>query len=294
MNKNLLALFLVLCVCVAPRPILAQVSGNIAYSKQRKASQGIRQHAHQVYLNDSSLIIQARVLLNAPADAWVAVLGIQDEGGDPNDCRAKMQLGLDMFLKELQAMGFKEEDYYVDFVTQNRIYDYEVSGSVAYERLSGFELKKNLSIRLKSEKQIEEIMIKAAEVGIYDLIKVDYLIQDLSTIKKRLFEEAMQVIEDKKRRYVQKTALKLAERCQVYLENYGSQAPAQAYSSYQAYESGNANTSHYSSKVRARKMSTFFYDPIGMGSYDKVIEPVLLKPALQFTYELQMKYDILN
>jgi hypothetical protein len=41
-----------------------------------------------------------------------------------------------------------------------------------------------------------------------------------------------------------------------------------------------------------RKSRTFYYNPLTADGFDRVIEPVVLEPAVQFTLYLKLKYEI--
>src|SRR5205814_823119 len=70
-----------------------------------------------------------------------------------------------------------------DFVAQNRIYGYELAANVATERVTGFEVKENVSIRCHTQAEVDALIESAAKNGIYDLIKVDYVVTDLQAAR---------------------------------------------------------------------------------------------------------------
>ena len=41
-----------------------------------------------------------------------------------------------------------------------------------------------------------------------------------------------------------------------------------------------------------RKSRTFYYNPLTADGFDRVIEPVILEPVVQFTLYLKLKYEI--
>ena len=81
-------------------------------------------------------------------------------------------------LGELKQLGIGGDDVYVDFAAQNKIYGYQVTGSIAKERLVGFELKKNVAVHYKDKLLLDKLVIAASKAKIFDLIKVDYLVRD--------------------------------------------------------------------------------------------------------------------
>ena len=97
----------------------------------------------------------------------------------------------------MSALNLQPGDIYVDFVTQNPVYEYDAQGKTAKENLAGYQTKKNISVRFKTESALRQITNAANRAGIYDLIKVDYVIGSQQDLKMRLMEEASKVIKRK-------------------------------------------------------------------------------------------------
>lgn len=280
---------------ITSNEVFGQASGNVAYNKKYYQNLKTAGTAHKVYLSDSTMLVEAKVLLNMLADEYVAIFGVAEEGKTVSECSNKIDKRINNFISAIKKLGIGTKDFYVDFITQNRIYDYEISGNNAYEKLVGFELKKNISIHFKNKDLIDKLTITASKFEIYDLIKVDYIVSDIPKVKSRLFEEATKVINSKKTLYISLTKIKLLPQSQVYYENYASYAPSDLYGSYTAYESGGVSSSYYKSKtttVHKRKMKTFYFKPIDQSGFDLVINPVIIEPVVQFTYILQVKFEI--
>ena len=84
----------------------------------------------------------------------------------------------------------KDADLFVDFVAQNKTYGFELAGDVVREKLVGFELKKNVSIRYADHALIDKLLAAAAKAEVFDLVKVDYIVKDVEAVNDRLMEEA--------------------------------------------------------------------------------------------------------
>jgi hypothetical protein len=76
------------------------------------------------------------ILLNARAAQHVAVFGLSQEGRTLQECNQKVDTQVKDFVTQPTALGIKSEDVAVDYVAQNRIYDYEVAGDTATEKLT--------------------------------------------------------------------------------------------------------------------------------------------------------------
>ncbi|HEV2473298.1 MAG TPA: SIMPL domain-containing protein [Chthonomonadales bacterium] len=295
------AVIALLLLTVPASMCAAQVAGNVAYgqaSGRAQAEQNERAKRvigkEDVPPTSTSLFIDAHVLMNVRASEYVAVFGVQVEAATPAECGAKMDAAVGRFRRDLAQAGIPPAAVYVDYIAQNRIYDYKVTDNVAKEELSGFELKKNISVRYTNSALLDNLVLLAARSQIYDLIKVDYIVPDTQSVRTRLFAEAVRVILRKSADYrLLGTAVKGPP--QVYADRSSTYFPTRMYDSYTAYESGDVNAGYYAQKFvvqNARKSSTFYFNPLDASGFDSVINPVVMEPVVQFTLYLKMRYGI--
>jgi uncharacterized protein YggE len=285
-------LFFVNSIC------FAQESGNQIYGNQ-----GYQQNKRTPTFGEGNLMsngngnfqIEASVLLNLKPDSFVAVFGVAQEAKTADDSNNKVNRQVDDFLKNLSSLIITKNDVYVDFITQNKIYDFEIKGDVAEQYLSGFETKKTVAVKYKTRDSFEKILEAATKAQIFDLIKVDYIVSDFDAVKEKLFDEATKVVKQKEARY--KNAFDMTMKSVgLAIEKYDAFYPAERYQGYQAFESGAAKTTDYRNirtTVTLRKSSTFFYEPLNGNKFDKVINPTGIEPTVQFTVYLQVQYRLL-
>jgi uncharacterized protein YggE len=285
-------LFFVNSIC------FAQESGNQIYGNQ-----GYQQNKRTPTFGEGNLMsngngnfqIEASVLLNLKPDSFVAVFGVAQEAKTADDSNNKVNQQVDDFLKNLSSLTITKNDVYVDFITQNKIYDFEIKGDVAEQYLSGFETKKTVAVKYKTRDSFEKILAAATKAQIFDLIKVDYIVSDFDAVKEKLFDEATKVVKQKEARY--KNAFDMTMKSVgLAIEKYDAFYPAERYQGYQAFESGAAKTTDYRNirtTVTLRKSSTFFYEPLNGNKFDKVINPIGIEPTVQFTVYLQVQYRLL-
>jgi len=287
-------LFFVNSIC------LAQEAGNRIYGNR-----GNSQNKRQPVLNTGNLrsenerldyAIEASVLLNLKPDSFVAVFGVAQEAVNAEESNNKVNLQIDGFTKNLSGLGISKNDIYIDFITQNRVYDFEVAGDVAKQILAGFETKKTVAVKYKDRESFEKLLTAATKAQIFDLIKVDYIVGDFDSVRDRLFDEAVKVVKNKEAKY--KTAFGAdIKSIGLAVERYDAFYPAERYEGYQAFESGSATTTNYTDTktfVYLRKSTTFFYEPLVGTGFDKVINPVGIEPTVQFTLHLRVDYDLLR
>lgn len=274
----------------------AQESGNRIYGNQGYYNQSRRQPATNTGNLTSSnytfqYSIESSVLMNMKPDAFVAVFGISDEAPTAAASNDKVNNKIDAFTRALSGLGVSKTDLFVDFITQNRVYDYTADGSAVTEKFSGFETKKTIAVRYKNRDLFEKLVTAAAGLQIFDLIKVDYIVSDFDAVKTRLFDEAVKIIKAKETKYVNSFGTKLIP-VGLANERYDAVYPSESYQRYQAFESGEATTNYnYGTKVIKRKSFTFYYEPLIGDKFDTMINPVGIEPLVQFTLYLRMDYD---
>ncbi len=286
---------LILLVLICAGNSFAQESGNAVYGNTRRKNTGVATgNLYGVEPKDSviSTFLEANVLMNVKADEYLAVFGVAQEGPTLLDCNKKIDLQIAEFTKSLQELGVAGADVFVDFVTQNRIYDFTVAAgsSTAREKATGFEVKKNILVHYKDRGMLEKMLIAASKSSIFDLIKVDYIVNDTATLRERLFEEASKIIKKKEERYSRQLGIK-PHSFVVALEKYDMFFPSEMYNSYAAYETGSVNSGRDMRVVEKRKSKTFYYNPLDESEFDQVINPLVLEPVVQFTLFLKVKCE---
>lgn len=287
-------LFFVNSVCSA------QDAGNRVYGN-RNSQNNKRQPA----MNSDNLrtgndridyAIEANVLLNLKPDSFVTVFGVAQEAKNAEESNNKVNLQIDGFLKNLSGLGISKNDIYIDFITQNRVYDFEVAGDIARQILAGFETKKTVAVKYKDRESFEKVLTAATKTQIFDLIKVDYIVGDFDSVRDRLFDEAVKVVKKKEAKYKESFGADI-KSIGLAIEKYDAFYPAERYESYQAFESGSATTTNYRDSktyINLRKSATFFYEPLNGIGFDKVINPIGIEPTVQFTLHLRVDYDLLR
>lgn len=281
----------------------AQASGSVGYAQggSGKARAEQSERAKRVVSKDEapptekSMFVEASVLINMRADEHVAVFGVAVECPAVPECTQKMDATVAAFTSELRALGVRPEETFVDFASQNKIYGFVVEGAGAREKLVGFELKKNVAVRYKDRALLDRLVVAASKAKIYDLIKVDYVVTDTSAVQARLAEEAARVVREKAARYERLLGVKLLPAAQVYADRQSIYYPTELYDSYVAYEAEDIEADENRRKIviqRARKSRTFFFNALDADGFDRVVNPVVIEPVVQFTLYLKVRHDI--
>ena len=284
-------LILALIVMHTPSALLAQNAGNMVYGAPKVQSTGVTTGDLFAVEPRGSVpvsFIEANVLMNLKADQYQAVFALAQEGPTLLEGNEKLAAQTREFIASLEGLGLKHADIFVDFISQNRVYDFTVADNVARENLSGFEVKKNVIVRYGDPALLEKMLAAAGKSAIFDLVKVDYIVSDLAAARAQLRDEAAKIVKQKETSYRRLFGLTMRP-ASVYQEKYNAFYPADMYKSYTAYESGNAD--NYNMRVvRNRKTSTFYYSPLDPAGFDAVINPAGVEPVVQITCYLKIRY----
>jgi len=277
-------------------PVFGQESGNRIYGNNGYYQQKGHLQINTGVLGNSNegYSIEASVLTSLKPDAFVVVFGVNEAGSNAAASNEKVNAKIANLIQRVKALGIDSNNVFIDFITQNRVYDYSVSGSQATESLTGFETKKTVAIRYKNRELFERIVSAATDARIFDLIKVDYIVSDFDAVRAGLFDAAVKVLKGKEQKYANALGVTLGA-VGLSIEKYDVTYPSEAYQRYQAYETGDATVTNYqgtSSKVVQRKSFTFFYEPVHASSFDSVLVPVGLEPAVQYSIYLRMQYQV--
>ena len=273
--------------------VFGQVSGNQIYNNP--STQPTPPRTQSSYLtaaesNSTDVVqvyfLESSVLMNLKAGSFNAVFGVSQEGKTATESEQKVDSQIDRFLGSLGSLALQQGDTYVDFITQNPVYEYDAQGKTAKENLVGYQTKKNVSIRFKTESALRQITNAANQTGIYDLIKVDYVIANQADLKMRMLEEASKVIK-RKEEMGNLLGIKL-KPVAIVQQNFQVLMPGDLYRTYAAYESG--ETSGFKKVVEKRKPTTSYYQALDPNDYDVSINSIGLEPIVQCTFYLKVKY----
>ena len=283
---------LIAAVMLMPVFVLGQEAGNRAYGTARRKpmiNSGVLS-APAPDGKSTVYFVEANVLMNVKPDSYVAVLGVVQEAPTAVESNAKTDAAISQFVGDIDRLGIRRGDTFVDFITQNKVYDYVTNGSTTTEKFSGFETKKNVEVRYRDRDLLEKILAAASKAAIYDLIEVDYTVGDIKSVHTRLYDEAVKAIKQKQASYENSFGVKMSPT-NLANEKYDSFYPAELYSNYQAYEAGNTYGDYNNRVIQARKTRTFFYAPVNASDFDAVIDPIGIEPMVQFTLYLKMQYE---
>ncbi|MEM6722407.1 MAG: SIMPL domain-containing protein [Bacteroidota bacterium] len=273
-----------------------QISGNQVYRKNNQSYTPKPQTQNNIRTTDSTLIVTAAVLLNESADYYELHLGVKETADNVPECNQKINARIAAVVEALNKMGVKDKSIYVDFISETKLYDFDIKDRVATEYLVGYEVRKNLIVQINDLERIDEIMVVCSEASIYDIIKVEYYIRDQEKIYDELFNEAAKIVDRRKARYERFSSIPLTGKSRIISDEFRVYHPKNNYQQYQeAFSNGTVVTSYSSGFVKKEiaKDKTFYYEGLRNNlPADKVIDRVAPKVGLQFYLELKIRYEL--
>lgn len=276
------------------------MSGNRVYRDQNSYENNRLQisDVKSFYATDSTMVINVNVLVNKRADQLKITLGLNEEAESPKKAIEKMNIRIQNFIKSLESLGIKREDFYIDFISQTKVYDVCISEDkkLISEKIKGFEIKKNIIIKTNDHSKIEKIINEASDYQIYDIIKIDYLNVDLEKIHQNLMTEANKIAEWKKEEYFKRFKKEIIGTPTMN-SSFNYIFPSSQYQQYTAYESSDFDLirGSYNNDLMIKKMErkgkTFYYEGTSYNGFDKVINNEDPEIGIQYIINMSIKYE---
>lgn len=285
-----------------PACVWAQASGNERYNELNRTAGNSYKAPTMLNDNPPQAIIYSQdfaditvnVLYNAKPDHLVAIFNFVQIGENIAEINSLSNERINGFKEGLLKMGVKPEQIFIDMVSFVPMYEVEVEKKLFSKNYSevpkGFELQKNIHIAFADEGKLNEIVTIASKYEIYDLVKVDYVVNDNASIYAKMQEEALTLALAKIERY-KKMGVALQNSNRLVAENKQVHQPNTRYVGYQAYslhsiegkKKGNITIQ------QARKPTSLYYNKVSENAFDKVINPLVLNPVVQYAYTLTVR-----
>lgn len=291
---------LILCTLAAVSTSLtAQVSGNYNYRVNSD------RYVDQLRSSQSSLAnleahdyhtFKVNGLFNVEADSYLAIFTITQLGQNQAEADQLVRRKTDSIKAALTEMG-AEVEVYVDMISFLPVYEVEVTKKLfsedTYNEIpKGFELKKNLHFRYKDPAVLDELVTQCAAREIYDLVRVDYFIDDIEAKKAEMIAKAEAILMKNIARRKRLQGDDFSNLRAQIAEGFKMTYPFEQYETYTAYCSNSFNLRKQGTEVVQQTQTTSeFYRPILANHYDFVINPAILEPVVQIEYEIVIRYS---
>lgn len=281
----------------------AQGSNELYGNNQKYNSTGYQLNNgeyQRVFQNKNEAVYRIKILNNVKTDAYMVTFGLNQEASTVKECNAKINQRIDGFKSVAKKLGIKEDEIYIDFITQNKIYDYESETQGSQIKVNqvdaGFEIKKNVILRFSNQISFDDLVEKASDFDIHNIIKIDYVNLNADKIYDQMFEEAQKLVQIRKNQ-MSKHIDEGAEDVPTIQVSFAVISPTSQYKSFQAFETSElsySNNSRYSDKhvlrQEERKSKTFYYDGLNPQGYDKIMNANMPFVGMQYVMEVTMTY----
>ena len=206
--------FSVLLIFTCTLSICAQHKGNYnQISRQNVLHSGnatiynptVQQQINKVLNPSTHVFIDVKALQNVEATTYTAIFNISQIGPTADSTNLLINQRIDKIKNQLKSIGITDDDFAVDVISFVPNYEIEVQKklfSKTYTEVpNGFELQQNLHIQFTKTNQFETILTACANSEIYNLVKVDYYIENIAEVYKNLQTKLLKLIEEKKAYY---------------------------------------------------------------------------------------------
>ncbi len=243
---------------------------------------------------NSTIVIDVRALQNVKATSYTAIFNVSQIGETAQITNQLLSKRINNIREELAQYDILEKDIAIDVISFVPVYEVEVTKklfSKTYTEVpKGFELQQNIHIQFTKTQQFENILTACAKNEIYNLVKVDYFIENIAEVYKNLQNKLLTLITDKKEYY---SALGFV------LDNYNATMadqkycyfPKDFYQNYQAFNSISFQALKQDKGVtEAKKQTSYYYQPLSYENYDIVVNPSILEPVVQIGMEIKLYF----
>lgn len=299
-----LAVWLSLFLC---NHLLAQHKGNYNQitediSRQNILSSGnatiynptVAQQLNKTLHASNVLTVDVRALQNVSATTYTAIFNVSQIGASAEQANELMRARIDSIRYRLNTLGINPKHMVIDVISFVPIYEVEVTKklfSKTYTEVpKGFELQQNIHIQFTKTNQFEAILEACAKSEVYNLVKVDYYIDNIQAVYKNQQDELLKHIDDKKA-YYKILGFDLTDYDVAIADDKYCYFPKDFYQSYQAYNSISIEALEKNKGVTtAKKQTSYYYQPLTYENYDVVINPSILEPVVQIGMNIKLVF----
>lgn len=247
-------------------------------------------------IQGNMLVLEVNAMMNAVADNYLAIFHITQLGQSAEEADSLMNTRVARMLTRAKTFGVKESDFFADMLSFLPVYEYEATRklfSTTYQEIpAGFEIQKNIHIRFSDARILDKLVTAAAKEEIYDLVKVDYFVDQQSACYDTLRQVATKLLQRKLDNFA-KLGLLLEESHRTGAEQNGAYFPLDRYTTYQARTQTSLNSRRKGQVVNdVRRPTTHFYNKVPYGNFDIVLHADITEPPVQYTYNLVVQCQL--
>lgn len=291
-------LFFVLMILLA-HSSFSQAMGNLWYNSNQRVFVQQRDQIPKAQMPTNVLAVEVNAMMNVEADSYLAIFHLIQLGQSAKEADSLINGRIDRFRRTLIREGIAtREDFFPDMLSFVPVYEIDtVRKLFSKEYIEvpvGFEIQKNLHIRFKDARVLDRIVSEAVKEQIYDLIKVEYFVQNQEEVYAELRKQAQELMKEKIDNYEELGMILEGSHIRG-AEKTGAIFPLERYQSYrtQAQVSlGVAQKGKRKHRKDIRRPTTLYYNKIAYSEFDIVLNASITEPPVQYTYNITLHLEL--
>lgn len=287
-----LRLFLVATTTSFALSARPQAMGNLMYEQNSRIFFQQAEQPVKATVQGNMLVLEVNAMMNMKADSYLAIFHLSQLGQSAEEADSLMNERIDGFIRRVKKEGVKEADLFADMLSFVPVYEIETTKklfSKTYQEVpAGFEIQKNIHVKFRDARILDKLVTAAAKEEIYDLVKVDFFVEQQSACYDTLRQFATKLLQQKLDNF-EKLGLEVKESHRTAAEKNGAYFPLDRYTAYQSRSQSSLNSRRKGEVVNdVKKSSTLFYNKVPYGQFDIVLHAEITEPPVQYTYNLTM------
>jgi uncharacterized protein YggE len=130
-------------------------------------------------------VLEVNAMMNMKADSYLAIFNVTQLGQSAEEADSLMNERVARFTGRVKKQGVKENDVFTDMLSFVPVYEIETTRklfSKTYQEVpAGFEIQKNIHVKFTDARVLDKLVTAAAKEEIYDLVKVDFFVDQQSS-----------------------------------------------------------------------------------------------------------------
>jgi uncharacterized protein YggE len=248
------------------------------------------------WLDDRTVVLEVNAISNQLASTYTVIFNIKQLGQTAEEADKLFNERYEAFVAAAMLAGIKRDEIYLDMISFVPVYEFEeekklFSKKTYNEIPKGFEIQQNVHIKYKDNRVLGKLVSAAAKSEIYDIVKVDYFVENTEEIYHDLRKRAIEFV-NKEIIQFEILGVELDAAYRIAAEEERSTSPLDRYSSYKAFTSQSLDGTAKGKVNSADKAVTMYYEKIAYDEFEIIVNPTILEPTVQYMYNLKVKFRL--
>lgn len=243
--------------------------------------------------NTNQLVLRCSGLMNVHASSFLAIFNLTQVATTAKEAEELTNKRIQGFIENLKSIGIPESDIYIDMVYLIPVFEFDMTKklfSKTYTEVPrGFEMQKNIHIKIKKPSLISNVVTLASVNEIYDLVNLEYFVENPIHAYDSLRAEAGKFIK-RNTEHLKKMGVRFSEESPLFSENSRVIYPDSRYIDFEPFVSQSLDAARNTTITTVRKPKTVAYSKLSYEDFDIVINPEFTEPVVQYVYTLTMRY----